>query len=272
MKNLKILSIFIIIFCWSSKISGNTYPGFDFNNFKETPVSDLAKAVEDQNIFQIEKILKDTSINIDYEEPKYGASLLMLAVANNKTKSVEKLLQSGANPNKLDKFGDQSAIMIACDYYIDNCNTDILKLLIEYGGNVNAVKNIDRKRGEGGGIIGNIHETVLMIAAGRAIPCNERVKVLVEAGADINKCTYYDGYGAITTAIIQDNLDIVRYLVIENKAKIPEYCYRVTDPKSNNVNKFTVSEFLNGEYYTPGSKNYKLREEIISYLDSKGLK
>ncbi len=56
----------------------------------------------------------------------------MLAVANNKKKSVKKLLESRANPNEKDNYNNSTSIVFAGEYHSDDCNTLMLKILIEH--------------------------------------------------------------------------------------------------------------------------------------------
>ena len=176
-------------------------PGYDFNNFKHTPVWDLARAVADDDTAKIGAILKDKRIDVDCPDPKFGLTLLMLAVEYEQERSVEKLLQCGANPNAHKNQEDESPL-IHCCFFISG--TKILKLLIEYGGDVNSIHIMDHRKGGDGSWV---NETPLMAAASDPkVGCLDKVKMLVESGADINKCTYYEGYGAITTAIIMENL------------------------------------------------------------------
>ncbi len=67
--------------------------------------------------------------------------------------------------------------------------------------------------------------------------------MLVKAGTDLNKYTYYEGYGVITEALIQDNLAIAKYLIIDRQAKVPEYCY-VRNKGGNDEQKLTITEML----------------------------
>ena len=252
---------------WCSCNINGYMPGFDFNLFKKTPVWELAKAVEKEDTEQIEAILRDTAIKVDYHEPKFGNTLLILAIANNKKKSIKKLLEVGASPNAKDTYDNATPLIVACENYSQDCDSTILKWIIAFHGDVNMVENIDRIESNGAHSV--VKATALMIAAENN--CLGIVKVLVNAGADINQYTYHEGYGAITKAIIQDNIAIAKYLIIDKKAKIPEYC-NIRNEGEKNEQKLTITDMLNERHYDAGSDNYKYKEEIISYLKSKGLK
>ncbi len=238
-------------------------PRFDFKLFKNTPVSQLAKAVAIEDTEQIEIILKDTSIKVDYHEPKFGNTLLMLAVANNKQKSVKKLLEVGANPNEKDYYDNATSLIYACEYHLNNCDTSILKMLIERHADVNIIQNIDRFEDNGAHSL--VKTTPLMIAAKTG--CLNIIKVLLNSGADINGYTYYEGFGAITEALIHDNLQIAKYLIIDKQAKIPVYCF-IRNRGEKDEQQLNIIDMLNEQNYDPNSDNYKYKKEIIKYLKS----
>jgi ankyrin repeat protein len=245
----------------------NYLPGFDFKLFINSPVKELAIAVEKEDVKKINEVLKDKSINVNYQEPKFGHTLLMLAVANNKIKSVEALLKNNANPNLTSRENEDNSIAIAAENYSDVCDTAILNLLTNYGGDVNFTQLINRV--ENNGMHSIVNRTTLMIAVRN--DCYLIVKYLIDKGAKINVYTYYEGYGAITEAIIQNNLKIVKYLIIDKQATIPSYIFKRQaniSYKGEPEKYLTITDLLNEQQYDKGTENYKLREEIISYLEN----
>jgi ankyrin repeat protein len=264
---------YIYIILATCLISCNNYlPGFDFENFKGTKAYELAIAVEKENTKKIEAIIEGNKNLIDYTEPKFGHTLLMLSVANNLQKSVKKLLELGADPNKKseiinDKISETTtAVFVASNkIYTRDCNTDILELLVQNGGEIN--DKIDVKYLNSNYIT---KETPLMIAA--KSNCIDLVKKIVELGADINNYDYSYGKGPLSNSIIHDNLNILEYLVIEKKALIPKYVF--VRPAHNNTPKeeLTMIEFLEEQNYTKDSENYRYRERIINYLINSGHK
>jgi hypothetical protein len=263
----KLFFIISVLVVWCSCNTSNHLPGFDFKLFKGTPIYELAKAVEKEDLKQIEIILRDTTMKVDFHEPKFGNTLLMLAVANNKKKAIKKLLAVGANPNERDYYDNATPLIYACDNFSEDCDSTILKLMIDYHGDVNSIQSINRIENTGAHSL--VNNTCLMIAAKNN--CLGIIKVLVNSGADINRYTYYEGYGVITQALIQDNIEIAKYLIIDRQAKIPEYCY-IRNKGGEDEQKLTITDMLNEQQYEPGSNNYNYRKEIISYLKSKDLK
>lgn len=270
MSNRIIMFFCIMVIMQSCNSLLNYLPGFDFKLFKNTPVWELAKAVENENVQKINELLKKKQVNVDYQEPKFGHTLLMLAVANNKAKAVEALLNNGANPNLTSKSND-NAVSIAAENYSDVCDTITINKLHKFGGNLNYIQNIERN--EDNGMHTLVKRTILMIAARN--DCFAISKYIVENGGNINEWTYYEGYGVITEAIIQDNLKLAKYLIINKKAVIPPYIFKRKanisyqgEPEKN----LTITDLLNEKQFEKGSENYKLREEIINYLKSENQK
>ena len=56
--------------------------GGDYRLFQNTPAWELAKAVEDGNTNKIDKIVSENPELINYQESKYGETLLMLTIMN----------------------------------------------------------------------------------------------------------------------------------------------------------------------------------------------
>lgn len=60
--------------------------GGDYRLFQNTPAWELAKAVEDGNTDKIDKIVSENPELINYQESKYGETLLMLTIMNQQLK------------------------------------------------------------------------------------------------------------------------------------------------------------------------------------------
>ena len=55
-------------------------PGYRFTNFENTKAWELAKAVQDEDVTNIERLVAENPKIINYQEPKYGNTLLMLTI------------------------------------------------------------------------------------------------------------------------------------------------------------------------------------------------
>ena len=133
--------LFLVLFVCFSCIEPNVKDmlGDDFRLYKHTPAWSLAKAVEDEDTTEISKQVLQMHIPVDYRDPKYKQTLLMLATRTNKIESVEKLLALGANPNAHDdstKYFGESAVLSACRF--TGPSSKILALLLKYGGDPNS--------------------------------------------------------------------------------------------------------------------------------------
>ncbi|XP_013415736.1 ankyrin repeat and KH domain-containing protein mask-like [Lingula anatina] len=110
------------------------------------------------------------------------------------TKCLELLLMYGANPNVFSRSGI-TPIMKACK----ERQPDALKLLIEYGADVNmqCPPRFEQK-------------TALHIAI--LVGCMEMVQILVEAGASLKRPENFRG-GALNTAVVHGRPEVCRYLI-----------------------------------------------------------
>src|SRR5271170_521478 len=93
---LMILTNFILSSCLPQDDAG---PGYRWELFRGTPEWELAQAAQHEDTSRIYQIIKQGVININSKEPKFGQTVLMLAIANDKLNAVGALLRSGADVN-----------------------------------------------------------------------------------------------------------------------------------------------------------------------------
>lgn len=94
------------------------------------------------------------------------------------------------------------------------------------------------------------------------------IKVLMEHGADLK--TYGKNSEAIlSSAVLSGKLDIVKYLMIDKDAPIPDYVFKRA-PGTRYERKMTISDLLNEHDYSGDSQKQALKEEILSYLKKQG--
>jgi ankyrin repeat protein len=211
--------------------------------FHDPQVLQVALAAGNGDIAKIDA-LKAAGVNIDAPGDG-GITPLLWALAQRNKAGFEELLKLGADPNHIEDHG--AAVMTATPTIAD---TDFLKLALAHGGNPNLL------------ISDGWPHTPLMAAT---IPGGlKNVKLLVEAGADVN---YVEAVGKITPAISAAELnqyDIALYLLehgADYAAKIPTYQGRVNGIvwciENNNID--------------PNSPLYQWRQKVIDFLRSKGV-
>jgi uncharacterized protein len=232
--------------------------GYDIDIFKG-PAWRLAKAVDNEDTIKIKRILCEGKISVDYQEPYFGHTVLLWAVRMGKISSVEVLLKNGANPNLQNTYDGTSAFMEACKFGINyDRDTQILRLLLAYGGDPNSEQKGPRPKGS------TKRDTPLLLAASC---CFEKVKLLVEAGADIDYRTEFGGnalYSALNGA--NEKLEILNYLVIEKKADI---CLPVRI--NSDGKRLYVNDKLKLFREPDSIEHYNLLNKLIAYVDENTL-
>jgi len=184
------------------KVEKNKLLGADYRLFQDTPAWELAKAVQDDNIEKIdEEIQKNPSI-VNYQESKYGKTLLHLSSYNDNYKAFKELLKLGANPNIADSSHCTSPLIEVALSFDDK--TKYAEELIRYKANVNFVECNSGKEDQ------KTNTTPLIAASGRNNL--KLVKLLIKNGADINYTNPNDE-DALSLAILSNNYDIILYLL-----------------------------------------------------------
>jgi Ankyrin repeats (3 copies) len=240
-------------------------PGFDFNLFRNTPVWDLGVAVEADDTAGVRMRVHAAKGNIDFQDPKFGNSLLTLAVVNNKGLAAKVLLDSGADPNLRSRKYDLTPFLAACRYgNMDTNNLEILSVLVKHGADVNS-KQIQVY--ENGGVMDIATRTALEFSI--KFGTLETVKLLIENGANLDIYPK-DGPGSLLyMATIARRYNILRFLLIEKRIAIPDY---VVIRESSKVGKEKISlrQIIVEKGVAMDPTQEKLREEILEYLSAHG--
>ncbi len=236
--------------------------GRDYRLFQNTPAWELAKAVEDENTKKIDKIVSENPEIINYQESKYGNTLLMLTIMNQQLKPFKALLKRGADVNIHNTFDGTSSLIKACSskFY----NITFVKMLIEYGADVNDVEIGERRKENG-------TRLTPLIAASRTGRL-DLVRFLVSKGADVNYQNEF-GQSALSKSVMVDEYKVAYYL-LQNGADYNRPIYyrfdnsvpiEKRDPKDKgkpmylwDVLKEDLSEF--------GTSEYKYKMLIIDFL------
>jgi uncharacterized protein len=237
----------------------------DYRLFQNTHAWKLAKAVWDEDVNSIKEITEKEPKLINYQEPKYGSTLLMLTIRNQQLKAFKALLASKADVNIHDTFDGRSAIIEACSYNHYIYDEIYLELLLLNGAKVNDVEVGKRRQ------YNSTRFTPLMAAAkaGRF----GSVQLLIKNGADINYQNEYKQY-ALSHAIMQENYDIAIFLLKMGADYTRPIFYRPgesADYKPEEDKSMYLVEVLREDLFDLGSKEYKYKMEIVDFLRSKGV-
>jgi ankyrin repeat protein len=223
--------------------------GDDVRLYKHTPVWDMAKAIEDDDTSSLRDLLTNAPDSIlNYQEKRFGQTLIDWAVFTDHYPSVKLLAELGANPNIQEKNGTSAFINAAYNFE----TSDYLKLLLKYGGDVNAVANIDTPQSA---------RTPLIAACFTRL---ESVKLLLQAGADVN---YNNANHQSPLAAALTQLEIAKYLIEDKKAN-----YKIVIGVTADKDPVTFEDELSSYNFNLGSKegakDDSLKVEILNYIDS----
>lgn len=260
------LFLILIISCKDNK--KGEYKIWNVKIYENTPAWDLALSVKYQYWWKIKKIVKKNPELLNYQEPRYGATLLLWAVGMEKYISVKTLLECGADPNVTSKRSRATPLFIAAGYsFIDvfaKKDPKYVKLLLKYGADPN--------------ICYFGFDEYDIIESGRtplmnSIPCGiEKTKAIVEAGADIDAKTKSGETAAIVALRSKEFPEYAYYLIVEKKAKIIDPYYRRKSYGNENPNdKFYPVNLLRNWIFDLNSKEYKIKMEIVKEFARQGV-
>lgn len=239
--------------------------GGDYRLFQNTPAWDLAKAVQDENEKKINEIVSKDPKLINYQEPKFGNTLLMLTIMNQQIKPFKTLLENKADVNIHNTYEGTSALIEACSF--KQYNTKFAEILLQNGANVNDVQTDKTEPDK--------VKTALMKAAktGKL----DLVVLLVKNGADVNYQNEYE-QSALSESAIIDRYEISYYL-LQNGAdyKRPIFYrpdYSIPSEKQNPNDKgkpMYLVDVLREDFFEFDTDEYKYKMKIVDFLKSKGI-
>lgn len=242
-------------------VDKSTILGIDYRLFQGTEAWELAKAVDDGDTIAIKKQVLTNKVNVNYPEPLYGKTLLMLSVMNGQYNSCKALLESGADPNLHDAYNGTSAIIEAAIVGgVFNDGTRFLKLLLAFGANPNDIETGDRPKGN------STRETPLMATSGTSDKLShslEKVIVLVAAGANINFKNEF-GQTALGESVIQDNLGVSLYLL----EKGADYNVPVTHTDGKDYYLWDELRFM---LFELNSEKHTQKMDIVAFLQKNNI-
>ena len=226
--------------------------------YQDTPVWPLAKAVIDQDTLEIRRQVLEKHIPVDSREPLYSFNLLMIASAKEKPHSVRTLLSLGADPNVRDTIFNTTPLILATGYHK---NAELIKTLLDYGAdpNVDTHMTVDYRTlkdlvRQGAPLYNAISKKSLSI-----------VKLLVDAGVNINKYPTYALFGSfVNEALAHDSPDIAIYLIRHGADY--QTMFKYSDNSDGNI-----LTLLRSNIFDLGSEKHKQKMELVAWLKGHGL-
>lgn len=237
------------------KVDKSKLIGIDYRLFQDTPSWELAKAVSDQNVRSINKIVQENPNLINHQDSIYGNTLLMMTIMNQQWKSFNALLENGAKVNVYNSFAGTSAIIKSCQ----SKQRDIkyLKTLLANGANPNDLEIGKRQE------VNKTRFTPLMAASqvGRL----DLVKYLIENNANVNQTNEF-GHSALSRAVMTERYDVVMYLLENGADYTTPIFYRPNEDKQ-----MYLVDVLREDFFKLNSKNHKSKMKIVDFIESKGI-
>ncbi len=241
--------------------------GRDYRLFQNTPAWELAKAVQDEDVTKIDKIVAENPKIINYQEPKYGNTLLKLTVMNQQMKPFKALLERKADVNIHNTYDGTSALIESCR--LKDYDIKFVQMLVEYGANVNDVETGERRQGN------STRFTPLIEASQSGML--EFVKFLISKGADVNYQNEY-GQSALSESIMQKKYEVSYYL-LQNGADYkrpifyrPDYSIPVEKQDPNDKGKpMYLVDVLREAFLDFDTDEYKYKMQIVDFLKIKGI-
>lgn len=231
----------------------------DYRLFQDTQAWDLVKAVEDKDVVKIKELVRKNKDLLTVREPRFGQPILKMAVMNENYNAVESLLTLGADPNMQDLDCGDSPLMRAANigFATDHFDSRFLKLLLKYGGDPNAEQHGPHKHG---------YTPLRYACESNSI---EYVKILIDAGANINAVSVYGDVvleDALVAADLHRNPDLVIYLI--KKGVDYKRALYTTIPEGE---KRYITNDLRDWRFDLGSEEYKKKMWIVAFLKKNGM-
>lgn len=229
--------------------------GSDYRLFQGTPAWELAKAVQDEDERKINEIVAKDPALINYQEPKYGGTLLMLTIMNQQIKPFKILLADKADVSIHNTYDGTSALIEACSF--DQYDAKYAETLLENGANVNDVETGPRREG-------NSTRFTPVMAASREGE-SDLVEMLIKKGANINYQNEFK-QTALSECVLVDKLNIAFILLVNGADYKQPIFYR---PEENR--EMYLVDVLREELVDLDTDEYKDKMKVVGFLKEKGI-
>lgn len=239
--------------------------GDDYRLFQDTPAWELAKAVQDEDENKIIEIASTNPKLINYQEPRFGNTLLMLTIMNQQINPFKVLISHNADVNIHNNYEGTSAIIEACSFKQYDINFS--EILLQYGANANDIQT--------GKSEPNKVKSALMKASktGKL----DLIELLLKNGAKIN---YQNDYGqsALSECIIAERYNVAIFL-LQNGADYkrpifyrPDYSIPVEKQNPNCKGEpMYLSDVLREDFFDLHTDKYKYKMQIVDFLKTQGI-
>ncbi len=258
------LFLFLLITSCNNRetiVDKGSLTGDDYRLFQNTPAWELAKAVQDDNVKKITEIIAKNPQLVNYQEPKYGSTLLMLTVRNQQYKSFDLLLKNNADVNVHETYEGSTVLIESCKskYY----DSKYAEALLKYGANVNEtqtdIENQDKTK------------TALMVVVKTGNL--DLVKLLVLNGANINYKNEF-GQSALSECVMQEKYEVAIFLLRNGADYKQPIFYRPGDSADYNPEKdkpMYLVDVLREDFFELDTEEYKYKMQIVDFLKSNGI-
>ena len=237
----------------------------DYRLFQNTSAWELAKAIQDGHIKKINEIVSKTPKLLNYQEPKYGNTLLMLTIINQQIKSFKILLELKADVNIHNFYEGTSALIEACSF--KQYETVYAEMLLQHGANANDVQADQHEPDK-------VKSALMKSAITGKL---DLIELLLKNGADVNYQNTY-GQSALSESIMVNRFSISYYL-LQNGADYrrpifyrPDYSVPVEkeDPNDKGRPMYLV-DVLREAFLEVGTEEYKYKMHIVHFLKARGI-
>ena len=235
-----------MIICLTNNCSqSQDFRGHDIRLFTNSKVWPLAQALAKNDSIETKKLLNNDSSIVNYQEPKFGQTLLMWTVRNKQLALTKVLLAHKANPNIQNTYDQMSALIYAAD---DNKTSDYVNLLLHYKADTNIYANDSLA----------LNTTPLIAAAHNRL---ESVEALINAGANLNFVSNRKD-SALRAALRFQKADITYFLIVDKKVDISiPIGFTMINKKP-----IKIVDILRTWTFPLDSENYKKKMQIVEYL------
>ena len=235
----------------------------DIKIFYNTPVWDLIKAIDKDDLSKVESFCKEHPDLINFQDSIYGITPLMRAIGTDKYESTKILLENGADPNLVAMKIGLNPILVALSNNWENKafndNDEYILLLLRFNADINLNYNCNNNSSEETNVIENgTSPLIYSIIMRNSL---KTISLLVENGANINYCTESKISPSIMALMTKD-IYVVHYLICSKNAQVP------TKFKSHYIDnkEIITANILLNLFYELDSPEYKLKMDIVNEL------